>query len=346
MVDVRLIVNGQRYGGWQSIQIQRGLEQIAGRFELSLTERWGNQTERRPLHPGDACQISVDGETVITGFIDEVVTDYDHRSHSIRIAGRDTTGDLVDCSAPSFNWKGQTLLQVAEKLCQPFSISVTSDTDIGGAFKSKSDNEGDTVFEILEQASRIRGVLLVSDGQGNLLITRAGQLKATGRLVLGKNIRAGSGRLSLQERFSNYRVKGQQPANAFSEVETSYQVLALSEDSVVTRHRPLTVLAEDPINAAAAQVRADWERNVRAGRSQEIEYTLTGWHDGAGDLWQPNRLVTVADEYLELDGELLIVSVANSLDAGGLLTRLMLKPREALDLVPLPEPEGEASVFG
>ena len=55
--DIILEVDGQRYGGWKSIDISRGLEQCAGTFRLSVTDRWPQQNEPRGIKAGAACRV-------------------------------------------------------------------------------------------------------------------------------------------------------------------------------------------------------------------------------------------------------------------------------------------------
>ncbi len=54
------------------------------------------------------------------------------------------------------------------------------------------------------------------------------------------------------------------------------------------RHRPLTVIAEEQIDSAAAVNRAQWEASVRYGRSRRGTYTVLGWFNGSG-LWAPGQ---------------------------------------------------------
>src|SRR6266705_19641 len=99
MHDVRLKVGGGDYGGWKSVRISRGIEQIASGFEVSVSEIWPGRDPARDLvkiKPGDACRLSIhadetdkEGTTVITGFVDEVRITHDATSHEIKIAGRD-----------------------------------------------------------------------------------------------------------------------------------------------------------------------------------------------------------------------------------------------------------------
>ena len=64
--DVRLEINGMKYGGWTKISIRRGIGQVAGTFELSITERWPGQPIPAKIELGASCVVTVDGAPVIT----------------------------------------------------------------------------------------------------------------------------------------------------------------------------------------------------------------------------------------------------------------------------------------
>ena len=173
MHDVRLTVNGQHYGGWTSINITRGIEQIAGTFQLKVTEKWPGNPAARPVRPGQSCTVSIDGATVITGYIDDVKPEYDSKNRTVAFTGRDKTGDLVDCSAiyKSGAWEKKSIKTIATDLIKPFGIGLIVNADIGAPFEKASIEEGETVFEILDRLARQRGILLTSDGLGNLVRT-------------------------------------------------------------------------------------------------------------------------------------------------------------------------------
>ncbi|SNS05491.1 Mu-like prophage tail protein gpP [Humidesulfovibrio mexicanus] len=334
--DVRLEVGDMLYGGWASIVIRRGLEQVAGSFELALTERWPGQDIPRPIAPGARCRVLVDGEPVITGYVDDVMPSYDAKEHGLSVSGRDKTADLVDCSAPSTQWAGRGLLPVAKALCRPFGIEVLAQCDTGKPFSQLKNNEGDSVYETLEAAARVRAVLLVTDGHGRLLITRAGQgARVATVLELGKNVLGCKASFSLRDRFSTYTVKGQSVGldgwgGAAAHSKGS------ANDSRVPRHRPLTIIAEDQVEGAGAGERARWEASVRYGRSRRVTYTVRGWKHANG-LWEPGQTVPVRDTWLSIDEPLLMVGVAYLLDEQGTRCELTLQPVEAFSLLPVPE---------
>ena len=180
-------------------------------------------------------------------------------------------------------------------------------------------------------------MLLVADGRGGLVITRASTQRIATPLVLGENLKAGSATLSWRDRHSRIVVKGQAAGSDSSTPAQNAQPRAEASDPEITRHRPLIVIAEEQGDAGKLAERARWEAAVRMGRGNRATCTVQGWQHAAG-LWQPNRLVPVRDAWLGLDRDLLIVQVAFVVDEEGKRCELELCRPEAFRLLPLPEP--------
>lgn len=123
-----LKVGGQVFSGWTSVRVRHSIEQIAGTFDISYTERWPGQTQGWVIPAGEYCEVRIGEHTVISGFVDKTAVSYDGNSHELRVTGRDRTGDLVDCSAPSKVFSGLTFKQLADELCKPFGITVYDET--------------------------------------------------------------------------------------------------------------------------------------------------------------------------------------------------------------------------
>lgn len=346
MPEITLRISGREWGGWQSYRVQLGMQQLAGQFDLTLTERWAGQASRRDVAEGAPCELLYNGQVLITGYVDRVMPTYNAQDHRLQVTGRDKTADLVDCSAPTTQWIGRGLADVARELAKPFGIQVVDQVGANTPFQSLKPNDGETVFEMLSQAAQVRGVLLVTDGQGRLLITRAGRERANDKLALGENILTASGSRDFSEVFGTYTLKGQQKGSDDLFGDSAAAVKATAKDNRVKRHRPLTVIADAPLDAAGARARIEWERNSRWGRSQSITYTVEGHLQSNGALWRSGLMVRVDDPYQYLNGaERLITDLTYILDDQGERTELTLQPREALDVIPQPEPEAVDEFF-
>lgn len=337
--DVRLEVAGSLYGGWKSINISRSIEQISGSFNLSVSELWPGQDFARRIKDGDACKVKVDGQTLITGYVDEVRISHGGAAHEVSLSGRDVTGDLVDCSAikGSGQWANRKLEQIAADLCAPFGVHVRADVDTGKAFANFALQEGETVFEALERMAKIRAVLLTTDGTGKLVITRPGNASIATALVLGENILEASGSISQRERYSQYTLKGQSAGGDDWSGEQASAAKATATDPAVRRYRPLIVVSDSQGDGVTLKDRALWEATFRAARAIDIMITAQGWAHSNG-LWAPNAIVHVNDKWLRLNDELLIKAVRLVLDEGGTRAELTLTRPDAFKLLPQKDP--------
>lgn len=347
MTELVLKVNGRNYHGWQEINLGFSLESIANTFELTLTDKWAGNNARWPIHIGDACEVWLDDVKVITGYVDDVFPEYDAENHSITVAGRSKAGDLVDCTHKGKQWKQpQTIKQLADELCKPFGIKViiAEGVDIGKPFKTIEIEPGESHFEFLEQAARIRALRLVSNVDGDIVITRASKDRTATPLILGENILSASGEFSLRDRFSDYTVTGSKDGDDSGFGASAALIQGKYQDAQLTRlkrYRPTTILADGSVTIDDCQIRANWEGNTRFGRSRGVVYTVTGWMNNEG-AWQPNVVVPVKDDYTETNGDLLIVAAQLIMDDKGMRSELQVMAPEAFELIPLPEPESDS----
>ena len=322
-IEVR--ANGRRYTGWKQVRIERGVDRLAGSFALTVADKpW-------PIRPGDGVEVRVAGQLAITGWVDRVASSYGAASHEIEVSGRSRTADLVDCcsEASPGQWSGLTVDKIAAELAAPFGLKVRLLSAPGEVVPVFSIDQGRRVGEMLEELARSRGLLATDDPAGAVVLVAPGAARASGRIERGRNVLAARGEARLDGRFSRYVVKAQQPSTDQIGAEGGARVKASAEDARVGRYRPLVLTAGRPLGPAAAQELVDYEARVRFGRALEASYTLAGWTQPDGRLWTPGELVGVKDDWLRLDGDLLIAGVAYRFDGNGRRCELRLVRPEA-----------------
>ncbi len=344
--DTRLVIDGLAWGGWKEIEIRLSIESLANSFRLGLTERWGQiAPEPRPISPGAECCVEIDGEPVITGFVDEVSPSFDAQSHGVTVTGRTRTGDLVDCSAVQLpnSWQGAKLEEIVRAIAAPFDVPVTIAADTGPPFKRFPIQQGETAFEAIERACRQRGVRPIADAFGGLQLTQGAGPRAGVTLRQGVNMLRADGSFGIAERFSRYQVKSQDVSAAWNTAADTASPDALALDDGVGRYRPLLVIAEALGDGVTLADRAAWERNVRLGRARRATVTVQGWREAgaSGPLWQPRKTVAVESRWLNIAADLVIASVTFTKSETGTTTELELMRAEALDLLPEAGPEEE-----
>jgi prophage tail gpP-like protein len=347
--DLRLLTGSTRYGGWKSIAITLGMEQCANGFELATSELWPDQETPLPISQDELVTIEIDDEEVITGWVDEIAPAYEPTDHQVSVKGRDVTGDLVDSSIVSDKQWTAKLDAIARDLCAPFKsvkVKVQKGVDLGKPMVDFKAALGDKVFEVLDRGAQQSGVLLFSDGLGNLVIGRASTDRYKVALKLGENIKSGHASSAFQDRFSLYKfvidpmMADEVPASVAANTTGS------AVDATVKRYRPYVKMAGNLSDAAALKKRAQWTANVHAARSCKATLTVQGWRNG-DELWRPNKLVEIHDPFLKLDGDYLVSAVKLRLDAKeGFRTELEVTLPAAFSTNPVPAKGDITQLFG
>lgn len=342
MNNVELKVDGKIFSGWTSVTVNRSIETMAGYFDLGVNVQ--TSTDLSSLAPGKPFTLSIDGQTVITGYTDGRRRQMGADSMKITIAGRDKTADLIDCAAiyKGGQWKKRTLEQIARDLCQPYGVVVRwelTDAESAAPFTSFTLDHSETVYEALGRAARARGVLITSNAAGDLVFTRADESHSD-RLVLGENLLSVDFDEDYRDRFSEYTVKGHGRSNGkvgdTVDARTIASQKGTATDSAITRYRPMIILADSKIDAQSATARALREQRRRLAKSVTFEAQLDGWTRSNGQIWMPNILAEIdASKFAIQTGPLLVSKVVLTLDdREGVKTTLTLAPRDSF-LVPV-----------
>jgi prophage tail gpP-like protein len=266
---VTLVVGGKEFGGWKSVRIEAGIERQARSFDLEVTDKWPGQTDiPRRIQPGDACQVFIGADLVMTGYVDGTPIRYDPRTVGVGVKGRSKTADLVDCCpipggqavsgvatpwadvvgvdgkrlniikppALSANqWRGQKLEVIAAALAAPYGVRVVAETDTGKAIADHHVQVGETVFQSIDRMMRLRHVLSTDNERGDLvLIEVGGSGRATTAIELGSNVMAASTDLDYKNVFSQYIVKGQRAGDDSAFADDVSEEEGTSEDDSET----------------------------------------------------------------------------------------------------------------
>ena len=351
-----ITVNGTEHGGWTSVDINMGIEQLAPTFNLSFTDRWGAQdlfgaAEPVSIREGDACTIKINGDLILTGYVDTFNETESRQQHSMTVTGRAKTMDLVDCSAIIDGWqlRQKKIEDIAEALCAPFGIKVEllapipiiQPLDTGDPIRLFRVEQGETAHEALVRITRKTGLLMQTTAQGNLQLSRAPTVPVVGGIItrtakFSNVIGQSSYTNSFEGRFDRYILKSQVGGDDDTNGVTSAQLEEEQRDDEVGRYRPLLILAEHPSERASLKVRAKWEAN-RRGASEKLSYQLQGWSHIQG-IWNPNIQVRVDDDRYDVHDFMLVTSVGlGQTKAGGTIASVQVTGPEAFDVFSPPK---------
>ena len=270
-----LLIDGERYGGWKTIRVTRGLERAAADFALSVSS-----VEPWPIYTGAECQIYIDNDLVLNGWVDAYRPGCSSTDHRIEITGRSKTCDFVDSSVTMDGGQltGLTLRAVAEVLAEPFRLQVLAEEE-GEPVPEVQVQQSEACFRLVERLARLQELLVTDDAEGRLVLTRAGNKRTDTALIFGVNIKAAHGDLDDSHRFSDYIVKAQRPGN-----RTKDDAIAEGRDpwsDVVTRRLRNGASADD--------WRAAWRERMRLvrahARARAGRMVDDGDYDGDWEEW-------------------------------------------------------------
>lgn len=344
MPELFLVVSGQRYSGWKSIRVTRSIESLAGSFALDVSDRWSDDNEPWPIVEEDPCRVEIDGTVVIDGYVDVRDLSTTATSRTLAYTGKDRAGALVECSmfvqgasanGNKWTYRNVDISQFATEIARPHGIKVSVQP---GLVLPRDPilvaHPGETGFEAIKRAAASAGVLVVSDGAGGILITRAGNSRATS-LIEGSNILSAAIKHDATNRFYRYLISTQVPGTDEASGDAT-RVQAEATDLGVRRTSRVEIIRPDKgYSTADARRRADWEARIRAARAETVTIGVQGWAQPNGTLWPINALTRVtAPRTIGVDGEMLISEVEYSIGESGQVTRLHLVRPDAF----APEP--------
>lgn len=336
---VTIIVGGQAFTGWEQVTITKNLESIANEFSIQLFDKFEGLQTQWPLRPGVSVKVNIGSERVITGRIEKLDINWAAKSRSFAVSGRSKPGDLVDCTHNGpCEYTNIALDKLAEELVKPFGLRVfvSVTPTIIDKFAVKP---GETVFEALDRAARLQGLFFISTRRGNIRLTKTGATEARFRafssLEQNVNLLSASSTYDDSKRHNEYRVIGQAAGkDDFFGTDVS-QPKGIAKDLGVTRHRPLTMIAESSIDGAKANTRAQWEASSRLAKAIKVSAAVQGWTQGNGTLWGINQIVNFKSTFLGINRDLLIISVQhNDSVNGGEITNLTLTDPQAYTTKP------------
>lgn len=317
-LPVRLETEGATYTGWEKVSIQQSLEQASNTFTLSVSNTKADALSQHPIKIGIRCRVLIGNTPVINGYIGKRKPSFDANSHTISFSGRDLIGDIVDSSAilPNQELHNVTLKEAAETLCGPFGVDIYCPLP-GLPFDKFVVNDGETVFQCLEQHAKQRGLMIYTLGDGVLHIKRLSPVDSGFTLKEGDNILKGSAEDDEGDRYHHYISK--------SQASGKHRAKSEAFDKDIRASRVLIIRAEKANSSGANKNRAEYEMNLRKAKGDRAKITVKGWTYGEENkIWQPNVLVNLQSPRLDKKGQYLVSSVTLSVDDSGTIAMLEL----------------------
>jgi prophage tail gpP-like protein len=329
MINVK--VNGKTFTAWDSMSIKKSLDKIADTFTLSLIPSSGDSIPVN-VFPDDSIKIFLDDLELFSGYIDEISSSFDNGSHSVSVSGSESTNDLVKNSLESpLEWKNKKADAIIKSICSRFGINFSNPAgvSVGAPIPLFSAEPGRSAFDAIQKVCRLKYLIPVSDGLGNITLFNIKDVRHGPELEQGKNLLSGSSKISTSDRHSKYTVLGTGQAKK--------KIQASVTDDDIQRYTPLVIIDSSAMTLRAVSSRAQWEARVRAAKGISFDCGVSGWRMDDENLWKPGLLCKITAPSLFLStGKYFLVSEATlKYDGSGTSTDITLCIKDLFS----PEPE-------
>lgn len=309
-----------------SVNIQ--LDQFCNSFNFTTTKTLVGEYN---IFPEDECRIFINDKIAMTGVIDSVSPSEDADSSTISVSGRDRTCDVVDSYLPEgISLSGDfTLVTVIEKVL--LALGLTNIKVINEVEDLRSFTKADIVsaevdkncFDFINEYAQKVSVLLITNAEGNIVITRAGSGRYSEKLLNNvgnedNNIISSSAGYDYSQRFYKYIVYSQSNTNTQT---TNVSIDNVSQkgvayDDEIRESRVMVIKANNACASSNCQEIATLEANVRRANSLKYSCEVYGFETNNKELWKINKLIQVSDVDADIDSELLIKGLTFNLGDG------------------------------
>lgn len=304
--SIRLAIGGLAHDTWDGWSIESDLLTPSDAFELELHTK--NAT-RLPevIKEGAPCSLTLDGDRVLTGQIDEFEHDISRRGISMRINGRDLAAPLVDCSSPFVSMREATLAQILDQVVKPLgAYKVEIRADQAKTRRRVQIEPGQTAWEALLQVAEANGLWPWVEPDGRLIIGGPDYTTPpVGALVMredgmGNNVERLAVRRSIANRYSQITVLGQhgQYTNDGLDTKRSHLRSQVQDETLARRgiFRPKVVVDSSSESQDMATTRA--RKLLADSRLEgfEIRAVVKGHRADNGQVWTPGQRVYVRSE--------------------------------------------------
>lgn len=341
---ITIEIDGINFEDFETGNVSRRFDEFCGTFDFKCSK---DDADDFNIDEQSYCTIYVNDKKVMTGVIDKVSPSEDANSSSVNISGRDITCDIVDSTLPtSISLSGEfDLVTVVEKVVEALGlqdlVKVINNIPDLKKFTSAdvvSSEVDKNAFEFLNEYAQKVSAILITDEDGNIVITRAGEKTVPDKILNqfgnpDNNVLSSSAGYDFSERYYKYIVVSQSNATTEKKEITldSVSQKGIAYDEAVRKSRVKVIKADNSCNSETCQEIATLEANVRRANSLKYNCSLAGYQLNNGDLYSINTLMTVIDDDNFIESQLMVKSV--SFDFGdGSITNLEFASLDAYTL--------------
>ena len=316
---INVTINNQTYTSFESVSINIDMDQFGRAFEL--TSNIPN-TQEISIKIGQSVVIDVDGENILSGYIDTINIAEDEDSSEVSITGRDKVSDFIDSkiegktfSTPvGFESILKRLLELVgyqvlssrnplRSLLNTENNNTISIINNYGSIQDFQTSEGisfspsEEAYTLIRRLADKRGLVLGTNGDGNIAINAIApsSTKTILQRVLkgsSNNIKSANLRDSMANRFNEYKIiSGGNKAGilGFDDEKKdpiNNDLVQYSSTVYDDEIRPTRKLLGkvNALNNSQCKDRASWESNIRKAKDFSYICKVVGFRQNETDV--------------------------------------------------------------
>jgi prophage tail gpP-like protein len=294
--DVSIVIEGEKFTGFTGYNINLSYDSLD---TFSFSAPYNSEVEelRQVIKPFSfsACEVFYNDVLIFKGTLltpDPELTD---KSSEITLQGYPLCGMLNDCMVPPTKYPlqcmGITMKGIADAACEPYSIPVIFDGEVGPEFTEVSIEPTDKILDFLSRLSKQRNLLFTNNEKGQLVFFNPKVKKVFASFVEGETpLISIKPKFSAQNFFSHITGFGKTDAE-YPSLSYTFENKYLISKGII-RHQSLTI--ED------AETIGDLENSVKshAGRMfadcVNFELLCDGHVNEKGEVFQKGMTVCVS----------------------------------------------------
>ncbi|MEL6785030.1 MAG: hypothetical protein AAFO61_11445 [Pseudomonadota bacterium] len=281
-----------------------------------------------PCEKGEPATVHIGGELWLTGEVRDMNPSHDESERNYSVALISRTCDASECSVDHAQGivENVDLMEIARTF-DTAGVGVEGDV-VTPKKRTHKVITGETLIDTIEPDAAALGILIYDTPEGNLKLADKPEGRHSGTLKRGENIKSASANLSSARDFSKVKGRGQ---NSHGTNATSFHPDAVATNPDAKRERVLIVAHQGEATKERLKQRVKWEAKRAAGNGTTASIVTPDWRDDGGKIWDRNFLVSVDDDWIGVQQDMVTAQVSLSQDAdGGTEATLNLKDPRAL----------------
>ena len=189
--DVSIVIGGEKFTGFTGYNINLSYDSFD---QFSFTAPYDPLIDelRNAITPFafKSCEVYYEDVLLFRGYLLTPDPELTNRSSEITLKGYPICAILNDCMIPPTNYplqcRGINMKSIADAACEPYSIPVIFDGEVGPDFTEVSIEPTEKIMDFLVRLSKQRNLLITNNEKGQLVFFNANQEKAFVSFAEGK----------------------------------------------------------------------------------------------------------------------------------------------------------------